>query len=928
MNRSRTLKNDIDIANEHLAKTYYASVRYFPALLVVAGLGILAIYFLTQIGIFGEPAPQLLYVGGSTLLFAITEIPTLALARLNRGIAANVLSMAAIGLFAILLTGFWEGTGIMVVSILLAVVPPVLAFRAGMPRKYLPGMLALVAVIIAGILYVNANPLTSERLQSGTPAAIATIIFFAATSLLLLTDTVVLQNRRFQSLQGLLLSAFVIIVTIPTVMTAVLTAIGAYSNNQTQAYNSLQAITVLKENQIETLLNNSQSDAKALLSDQRFLLNSLDILTATGLSPTIEQSFKRMSRSRMVEILGAQDEAYNEIMVLNTEGNIVISTIPTNEGKHYEKQSFFKQGLITTYVGFADEPSFGVENLIVATPIFAQDSQVTEGILVLRSNGAAIREIMENTPGFSEAETYLVDLRFRPVTKTRIPTGLVQTKATLLATRNNVAGEKSIYMGYARRQVLGYYEWFQPLQLAIVAEVPLSFVVSSSVRALAGSALLAFFVVAVAIAAVVISARTISDPITTLAKATENFAAGELSARAVVDRRDEIGDLAKAYNQMATQLQDMIGKLEQRVTDRTQDLEGQSLRLRVAAEIARDSASAKDLHELLARAAELICNRFGFYHTGIFLLDSNKQYAVLVASPTEAGRKMIENNHKLRVGEIGIVGRVAATGEPRITLNTGADVVYFNNPYLPSTNSEMALPLKVENNVIGVLDVQSDQAEAFNEDDVAIMQILADQLATAIERARLLQEVQRSLHELEGAYGRFTGENWRRLTAGSLIGNKGYRFDNIRLESVTNLSELAETAFQTGNVTSSNGSNAGVFTEHMIALPIKLRGQTIGVVNVKLKEDYDHNTMSVIEAATERLAAAMESARLYEEARLRADREEAISRVTTAISASTEYEHILQSTVRELGSILNDTEVAIQILDEPASAKRSDQREQ
>jgi GAF domain-containing protein/HAMP domain-containing protein len=462
------------------------------------------------------------------------------------------------------------------------------------------------------------------------------------------------------------------------------------------------------------------------------------------------------------------------------------------------------------------------------------------------------------------------------------------------------------------------------MELAVIAEVPESFVRSNSLNSLAGTALLALFVVAIAITAVVISARAISDPITTLVHTTESFATGKLSARAIVDRQDEIGRLAQAYNQMAVQLQEIIGSLEQRVADRTQDLENQTLRLRVAAEIARDAASVRQLRELLAQAAQLIYHRFGFYHTGIFLLDNDQEYAILVASPTEAGRKMIENNHKLRVGETGIVGRVAATGEARITMNTGMDAVYFNNPLLPHTKSEMALPLRVENRVIGVLDVQSDQPDAFTDDDVAIMQILADQLATAIERTRLLQEVEINLKELESAYGQFTSENWKRLSAGVSMANKGYRFDNVRVEPVTELTELAGAALKTGTLISSDSGTPDANKEHKVALPIKLRGQTIGVITLKLKEDYDSSTIATVELAAERLAAAMESARLYEEARLRADREQSISRITSAISMSTEYEQILQTTVREIGSILKDTEVAIQILEEPTAGKRAE----
>jgi GAF domain-containing protein/HAMP domain-containing protein len=449
------------------------------------------------------------------------------------------------------------------------------------------------------------------------------------------------------------------------------------------------------------------------------------------------------------------------------------------------------------------------------------------------------------------------------------------------------------------------------MQVAMIAEVPLGFVISSSLRSLAGSAILALFVISVAIAAVAISAQSITHPITSLAQTTANFAAGKLSTRASIDRKDEIGALAKSYNQMATQLQEIIGGLEARVNARTRDLESQTLRLRVAAEIARDAASLRDLSELLNRSAELIQSRFGFYHTGIFLLDSTREHAVLVASPTEAGQQMLANNHRQRVSDLGIVSRVASTGEPHVSSDVGRGAVHFDNPQLPNTRSEMALPLKSEKAVIGVLDIQSDKPQAFNEDDVAIMQTMADQLATAIERTRLLQEVEISLKELESAYGQYTRENWKHISDHAQTGGKGYRFDSIRMESINELSELGKTAFETGKTVNSNGHSRN--QQATVAIPVKLRGQTIGVINLKLKENYGDETISTIELASERLAAALESARLYEEARLRADREQSIAQVTSAISASTNYEEILQTTVREIGGAIKDAEVIIQI---------------
>ena len=921
MNSPSTLQSDTIALEERLASKFYSSRRYNPIFLAVTGVGFIAIFLLTQFGILGDPAPQLLYIGSITLLFAIAEIPVLALAQRKNGVLATLLGSAFAGMFAILLTLFW--LGIIPVAILIASVTPFIAWRSGVPARFSLTLLLVLAISLVGIFAVNANS-PVERLQNDTSAAIASIVFLAATGLLLVATTSISQNRRFRSIQGLLLTSFILIVTVPIVMTAVLSALGTYTNSQTQTFNTLNAITTLKENQIENLLSDFQNDTRTLLADTRFTTNTQEFFNASGdVNSLLQESFKRETRLSMVDVLGAEQEAYNEIMVLNDRGQVVISTIPEREGTSFDRQRFFQKGASGFFAGFADEPSFGIDNMIVAAPIFGEDGQTVSGVLVLRSNAAAIRRIMEDTPGFVEAETYLVDLNFKPVTRLRTPTAYISSEAASESLLKNTIGGTSIYPNYTGQQVFGYYEWFEPMQLAIIAEVPVSFVVNNSVRALAGSFVLSLFVVAIAVAAVAVSARTIADPIRTLAQTTASFAAGKLSTRAMVDREDEIGALARAYNQMATQLQEIIGKLEQRVADRTKDLESQTLRLRVAAEITRDAASARDLDELLKRASNLILNRFDFYHIGIFLLDNNKEYAVLVASPTEAGRQMMANNHRLRVGEVGIVGRASATGEPRIALDTGADLAFFNNPYLPKTRSEMALPLKVENNIIGVLDVQSDQPEAFNEDDVAIMQVMADQLATAIERTRLLQEVERNLRELEGAYGQFTRDNWKRLTDGTATGSLGYRFDNVRLERITELPELAGDALASGKVVNSNGRYAGTEKDRSAAIPIKLRGQTIGVVSLKLKEGYDSNTISIIESAAERLAAALESARLYEEARLRADREQSISRVTTAISASTGYEQILQTTVREIGNILGDTEVAIQILDEPAAGKRA-----
>jgi GAF domain-containing protein len=143
---------------------------------------------------------------------------------------------------------------------------------------------------------------------------------------------------------------------------------------------------------------------------------------------------------------------------------------------------------------------------------------------------------------------------------------------------------------------------------------------------------------------------------------------------------------------------------------------------------------------------------------------------------------------------------------------------------------------------------------------------------------------------------------------------RGYRFDGTRLESFSELPALEKSALESGSRLSSPPKNGDRQTT--VAIPIKLRGLAIGVIGVHLKEDYGEDTVSTIELASERLASALESARLYEEARLRADREQSIAQITSAISASTSYEEILQTTIREIGNSLRDTEITIQITGE------------
>mgnify|MGYP000163472508 CR=1 FL=1 len=207
-------------------------------------------------------------------------------------------------------------------------------------------------------------------------------------------------------------------------------------------------------------------------------------------------------------------------------------------------------------------------------------------------------------------------------------------------------------------------------------------------RAMAG---LAAVIAAVTTAAAVGLTQLLAGPITRLTAVAEKVAAGDLSVRARTEAADEIGALASTFNRMAAQLGRTLEGLEQRVASRTRDLQRRSVQLEAAAQVAREAAAIRDVTQLLGRTVHLISERFGFYHAGIFLLDEVGEYAVLRAASSEGGQRMIARGHKLRVGEVGIVGYVAESGQPRIALDVGEDAVYFDNPDMPRTHSEICL---------------------------------------------------------------------------------------------------------------------------------------------------------------------------------------------------------------------------------------------
>lgn len=358
--------------------------------------------------------------------------------------------------------------------------------------------------------------------------------------------------------------------------------------------------------------------------------------------------------------------------------------------------------------------------------------------------------------------------------------------------------------------------------------------------------------------------------------------------------------------------------LQARVSERTYELEQANQRnekrvslFQAVAQVARAITSVREIEELLPSIAALINQRFGFYHVGIFLIDDAKEYAVLSATNSEGGKQMLEHGHKLRIGEIGIVGYVAASGNPRIALDTGTDAVFFNNPFLPNTRSEMALPLLAGNQTIGVLDVQSMEPNAFSQDDINILTTLADQAATAIQNASLFRDTQAALTESQILFSNYIQQAWK--TASESDTQIGYRYAGTGLTSIEqpmNTPEINEAVEKGQTVISANGTQGLT-----LVVPIKLRGETIGVfhVNPPAGKEWRADDVEVMEAISSRVALALENATLVDETQRRASKERIIGEISNKISSVVNIDNIVETAARELSRTLPGAEVAIQL---------------
>ncbi len=563
-----------------------------------------------------------------------------------------------------------------------------------------------------------------------------------------------------------LLIWFLLLPVISLVIAGIIITNIALENARQATVDRLSAIATLKQSEINAWIAGQQNQLDLIVNTPGVRPALLYVLSVK--TPHVLSDATRDQLQEYTSVVTSRGGSFEELFLMDDTGKVLLSNHPSQIGASHARQAYFVKGQESPYI---HPPNYSLytaaPSIVLAHPVRDDDGRLM-GVLAGRLNLNHAASIMKEDAGLGQTgETYLVNAAGLILTPPRFggdsmalgqelrTEGVKNGLALSRMPGNSGQGDNpqvpwereeagwSIYRNYRGQRVLGVYCWFPDLQMVLLAEQEMS-----ETRVLARDVLTTNLVILllVALAAASIAllvSRRIIGPLEALTSSANSISAGDLSHKIPhTERGDEIGTLARAISQMSQQLRSLIEGLEEQVTRRTHQwqeanykLQRRAIQLEAVSLVGRAAASILNLDDLLLEVVNLIRSRFDFYHAGIFLLDESGQWAVLRQATGEAGQRMLARRHQLAVGGQSIVGWVTAHRQPRIVLDVGGDAVHFKNPDLPHTRSEMALPLVIGDRLLGALDVQSIEEAAFDEDDVTILSLMADQVAIAIENA-------------------------------------------------------------------------------------------------------------------------------------------------------------------------------------------------
>jgi GAF domain-containing protein/HAMP domain-containing protein len=894
------------------------------AIAQIALIGAIAAWLVTPVYMLGETLSgqiQFEYLVRNNLILAIGLSITYLLARLKIKLVPAFLMAFLVEITFIRVNFYVENLGIILSVILLAIVINISI--QGLQKN--PAILLFITGLLAAGASIVLDNFFQPAMRLASPLWLQQAVIVTGGLVVLFVSLNFLNSRNFTSVRQQLSLSSLFLLTVPIFTILAVAFLTQRAILREIEGEELQRVTfVLADEvdlQIKSLLSNVENEAK-IPTLRKYLAG--------------EQA--RNEATEALNALSAQNEFILSYGILDARGNIRVDTLPFYMGQDESNSEWFQE-TITQQTGYMSKIFYDSDLLrpvfYISAPIM-QDGEVL-GVLRAQYDSNFLREIMASrinrfAPDFALmlvdqngiilAHTSQPDLQQKTISiltqeqlnalqSTRqLPQGTAESLSANLveltqSITNNPSGGDVFTAPLNQRDTtstnfatsaVAAKNWY------LVSGQPEITNAFSVFQRNPGAIFVIVFIFLSSIFAISNSAQWITTPLSKLAQMAQEVGRGNLNISADISRRDELGDLARSFNATTAQLRNTLQNLEENIDDRTQELaqanelaNQRAEQMRVISSVALAVNKLQNLQILLPQITEEISKAFDYYHVGIFLIDPSGQYAVLQAANSEGGRRMLARGHRLRVGQVGIVGFVTGFGRGRIALDVGEDATFFNNPDLPNTHSEMALPLKSGNTIIGALDLQSEISAAFSQEDIDSLSLLAEQISTAIENSRLFDETQTALLEARLVYSKNVRESWRQILSTE---KSAFRFTNGKVF------ENAESSLRPDEN-----------EENSITLPIVLRGETLG--NLKIKHPSQHEwseqDLRILQSIVDRVGFALENARLLQNAQRLVSKEQLIGEISDKINRSTNIDSILQTAIEELGHIITDSEVTIQV---------------
>lgn len=329
----------------------------------------------------------------------------------------------------------------------------------------------------------------------------------------------------------------------------------------------------------------------------------------------------------------------------------------------------------------------------------------------------------------------------------------------------------------------------------------------------------------------------------------------------------------------------------------SEDLHIQALRLRTIAGVAQRIVLTRNTEDLLSEITKITSESFGFYYVGIYLTSNDKRY-IQLKTANRSIAEMDPTPLSIEFGHNTVVEKVAYDRIPRIALDVGENPVFFNNPNLPETHSEMALPLIYREELLGILDVQSREEAAFDETDLETFSTLSEQISIAIENARQFERAQKALQETEEISHRYLRQEWAQVSERKK--QLAYRYQHGKVEEIA--AEELSAATQ----------------QNLLRVPVKIRDEVVGFLQIRAndeKKKWQEEETEMLQTVANRVALAIENARLLEDTTLQVSKEGALSQFASTISNISQTDKLMSVAVSELQKILGAAEVSFELED-------------